>query len=43
MGDDDIDTEPHEFLGELLSTVASPFGIAELDLDVLTFRGRRLR
>ena len=38
MGDDDIDTGPHEFFGELLSTVASPLGIAELDLDVLAFR-----
>ena len=38
MGDDDIDTDPHEFFGELLSTVASPLGIAELDLDVLALR-----
>ena len=38
MGDDDIDIKPNEFFGKLLSTVASPLGIAELDLDVLAFR-----
>jgi hypothetical protein len=38
MGDDDIDADPHEFFGKLLSTVTSPVGIAELDLDVPAFR-----
>jgi hypothetical protein len=38
MGHDDIDAEPHEFFSELLGTIASPIGIAELDLDVLAFR-----
>ena len=31
MRDDDIDTEPDKFLGELLGAIASPLGIAELD------------
>jgi hypothetical protein len=38
MGDDDIDAEPDEFFSELLGTITSPVGIAELDLDVLAFR-----
>ena len=38
MGDDDIDTEPDEFFGELLGTVASPLRIAKLDLDIPAFR-----
>src|SRR5438552_1573427 len=38
MGDDDIDAEPDEFFSELLGTIASRFGIAELDLDILAFR-----
>ena len=38
MGDDDIDAEPDEFFSELLGAIASPVGIAELDLDVLAFR-----
>jgi hypothetical protein len=36
MGDDDIDAEPDEFFSELLGTIASRFGIAELDLDILS-------
>jgi hypothetical protein len=38
MRDDDIDIEPDEFFGVFLGAVAPPVGIAELDLDVLTFR-----
>src|SRR6516225_4520145 len=38
MGDDDIDAEPDEFFSELLGTIASRVGIAELDLDILAFR-----
>jgi hypothetical protein len=38
MGDDDIDAEPDEFFSELLSAIASPIGIAELNLDVLALR-----
>ena len=38
MGDDDIDAKPDEFFSELLGTIASPLGIAELDLDVLAIR-----
>jgi hypothetical protein len=38
MGDDDIDAEPDEFFSELLSTIASRFGIAELDFDILAFQ-----
>src|ERR1700747_2699042 len=38
MGDDDIDAKPDEFFSELLGTITSPVGVAELDLDVLAFR-----
>jgi hypothetical protein len=38
VGDDDIDTEPHEFFSEFLSTIGSPIGLAELNLDVLAIR-----
>jgi hypothetical protein len=38
MGDDDIDIEPNEFFGVFLGAIAPRVGIAELDLDVLTFR-----
>ena len=38
MGDDDIDAKPDELFSILLGTIASPVGIAELDLDVLAFR-----
>ena len=38
MGDDDVDLEPGEVGGKLGRAVASPFGVAELDGDVLAFR-----
>src|SRR5262249_1288298 len=38
MRNDDIGAESDKFLGVLLSTIASPVGIAKLDLDVFTIR-----
>ena len=38
MGDDYINAKPDELFSELLSTVASRVGVAELDLDVLALR-----
>ena len=38
MGDDYIDAKSDQFLSELIGAIAPPFGIAELDRDVLTFR-----
>src|SRR5882757_1826579 len=38
MRNDDIGAEPDKFLGVLLGTIASPVGIAKLDLDVFTIR-----
>src|SRR5882672_4702671 len=38
MRNDDIGAELDKFLGVLLGTIASPVGIAKLDLDVFTIR-----
>src|SRR5262249_34639474 len=38
MRNDDIGAESDKFLGVLLGTIASPVGIAKLDLDVFTIR-----
>src|SRR5881398_2974191 len=38
MSNDDIGAESDKFLGVLLGTIASPVGIAKLDLDVFTIR-----
>src|SRR5215510_11621461 len=38
MRNDDIGAQSDKFLGVLLSTVASPVGIAKLDLDVFIIR-----
>jgi hypothetical protein len=38
MGDDYIDAKLDKLVSELLGTIASRLGIAELDLDVLAFR-----
>src|SRR5204863_690337 len=38
MRNDDIGAESDKFLGVLLGTIASPVGIANLDLDVFTIR-----
>src|SRR5262245_32913891 len=38
MRNDDIGAESDKFLGILLGTIASPVGIAKLDLDVFTIR-----
>jgi hypothetical protein len=38
MGDDYIDTEPDQLFSILRGAIASPVGIAELDVDVLAFR-----
>jgi hypothetical protein len=38
MGDDYVDVESNELFSKLRGAVASPIGIAELDLDVLAFR-----
>src|SRR5215471_13284215 len=38
MCNDDIGAESDKFLGVLLGTIASPVGIAKLDLDVFTIR-----
>jgi hypothetical protein len=38
MGDDHIDAKSDQFFSELLGAIAPPFGIAELDRDVLAFR-----
>src|SRR5258708_18222074 len=38
MRNDDVGAESDKFLGVLLGTIASPVGIAKLDLDVFTIR-----